>query len=72
MRLLLLGPGGVGKSTLFRQIKLHQTDEGFSEEGVAKPLLVGGYRFTQMVMLRIHLCCRPIPNAFAERLACRS
>ena len=29
-RLLLLGPGGVGKSTLFRQIKLHQT-EGFTE-----------------------------------------
>lgn len=31
-RLVLLGPGGVGKSTLFRQVKLHETPTGFSDK----------------------------------------
>ena len=61
-RLLLLGPGGAGKSTLFRQIKLRYA-KGFTEDELAKG--ASTIRMALLLSLRMLIRHEAIVDAMA-------
>jgi len=75
IKLLLLGPGESGKSTVFKQMKIIQKDGGFTkEEKMSYKIIIVGNCITQMKVLinaakKLNILLHPGSTAAADRIA---